>query len=946
MLPYSSNKGIASLSSLIPVFVLIAGLVAGVTLVQRQQEIREKAVVLEPCYVCQGVGVCQKIADPPYCNLGDSECFVNEDCLTTPTPTPGACTVTSENRGCGRNNCSQTSMWQLVTNADCSVTSRCVPNHPECLPTPTPTTPPTCTVKTEDRGCGRSGCSQTSMWQLVTNSDCSTTSRCAPNHPQCLPTPTPSPTPSPYCSTGNLLRCSYGCEPDQYGGKCKPQPTPTPFCSDSAKLACTLIDTPSECEPDINGGTCVRISTTPTDCLVNCLNAGNGAGECNAICQAIINPPSYCSSTAVKVCDLYSIPNKCVPDIYGGHCVIDESKVKQEGEECSQDSDCKSGRCERPYDYGVKICVPAQTCTPGDFIPKDPDKSLSCSWKCSDDGKRWLKQYDDCTEKIEAVKRYCDGNIPVYEETTDTGVKIQYRGKACEAGCKYGFCIADNSKECLSGDISYIQGSCKGISGCPFSFPDRQYDGNCMAECNSQSEWEIAGGCGSINFSGEWTDTERLEVLLTAAEFSNSLLTFSGPLDFKRVDSYNFVISGFAAWLNSLVHNYEGDGKLPFCAVTTYTEGMLGDIIVNLIEVADCGANKDSYAHEMGHHLSDQLENQFMSYKIAVGCELHPFSSELYTFENEQPVSGYGETNCEEAHSEAVAMYLTEPCSMKDQFPIQYEWMKDNYFEGQDSCHLEQGMPLYQRMSNQLANTLNYLDYQFLKAKLKVKKNVLALGDKISAFSQIYAQQKGFTVGLFELGTTKDKVIARLGNSSATNTQGDLTALVYSSLDASNPDVYIFDATNKLIYYRLSPSSIPQEYKTPEVFTKAYGNPEVILESNVALYSSRLFYPRDGFTLVADNYSDTVLGFEQFKPILLEEYLDSWGKDIAKGDTLKPIVSIEGDLDRDKDVDIFDYNGLVEEFGISAPSYADIDTNGKVNIFDYNFLIENFGSKK
>jgi len=247
-------------------------------------------------------------------------------------------------------------------------------------------------------------------------------------------------------------------------------------------------------------------------------------------------------------------------------------------------------------------------------------------------------------------------------------------------------------------------------------------------------------------------------------------------------------------------------------------------------------------------------------------------------------------------------------------------------------------------MFNRLANLANYLNFQYSKTKSVTQKNVLALRDKMLAFSRVYAQQKGFTIGLFEIGTTKNNVISRLGNPLSTNKEGDLTALAYSSSDVSNPDVYIFDTADKLVYYRLSPSSIPQEYKKPEVFTKAYGNPEAILESNLALYSSRLFYPRNGFSLVADNFSDTVLSYEQFKPILLEEYLDSWGKDIAKTETLKPIVAIEGDIDRDKDVDIFDYNGLVEEFGLTMPSYADIDTNGKVNIFDYNLLIENFGS--
>jgi len=55
---------------------------------------------------------------------------------------------------------------------------------------------------------------------------------------------------------------------------------------------------------------------------------------------------------------------------------------------------------------------------------------------------------------------------------------------------------------------------------------------------------------------------------------------------------------------------------------------------------------------------------------------------------------------------------------------------------------------------------------------------------------------------------------------------------------------------------------------------------------------------------------------------------------------------IQGDLDRDGDVDIFDYNILVRNFGNKdCGNQADIDGNCKVDIFDYNILVRNFGKK-
>lgn len=53
-----------------------------------------------------------------------------------------------------------------------------------------------------------------------------------------------------------------------------------------------------------------------------------------------------------------------------------------------------------------------------------------------------------------------------------------------------------------------------------------------------------------------------------------------------------------------------------------------------------------------------------------------------------------------------------------------------------------------------------------------------------------------------------------------------------------------------------------------------------------------------------------------------------------------------GDLDGDRDVDIFDYNQLLSDFGKTGGNGfipADIDNDGDVDIFDYNAMIGNFG---
>jgi len=62
--------------------------------------------------------------------------------------------------------------------------------------------------------------------------------------------------------------------------------------------------------------------------------------------------------------------------------------------------------------------------------------------------------------------------------------------------------------------------------------------------------------------------------------------------------------------------------------------------------------------------------------------------------------------------------------------------------------------------------------------------------------------------------------------------------------------------------------------------------------------------------------------------------------------TKSPLPTLPGDIDKDGDVDIFDYNLIIQHFGnTSCGNVADINGDCKVDIFDYNLLVSNFGKK-
>lgn len=66
----------------------------------------------------------------------------------------------------------------------------------------------------------------------------------------------------------------------------------------------------------------------------------------------------------------------------------------------------------------------------------------------------------------------------------------------------------------------------------------------------------------------------------------------------------------------------------------------------------------------------------------------------------------------------------------------------------------------------------------------------------------------------------------------------------------------------------------------------------------------------------------------------------------ATGAPSETRVPKPGDTDHDGDVDIFDFNTVVAQFGRTGKDLpGDVDGNGKVDIFDFNLIVEKFESK-
>ena len=568
MLPYSLNKqGIASLATLISTFVLIAGLVAGVILTQKQQELREKAAP-QPCYVCLGIKECKKVADPPYCNTGDNECFVDENCKPTPTPKPTntpipiPCIADGKCTGPGDLCCGRKDYFDLT----CPVTETRCGIKPTSTPTPTPVT---CTVKYENRGCGRSSCVETAMWQLVTNSDCSITSRCVPNYPQCIPTPTPMPTPTLYCSDYLYDQCLYGCEPTSSGGKCKPKPTPTLYCSTNNLLRCLY-----GCKPDSYGGRC-KSQPTPT-------------------------PTPYCSDYLYDQC-LYG----CEPTSGGGKC--------------------KPPKCEDLKT--VEQCNTLQL-----FIRGSP----SCAWyHCST---RCLPVGTDL------VSAGCAEPCPPLPGATGVSETCSFIGQTCERRTRY-----------LQGKL-YI---CQDGTWQEYGELKIIFDNNCSDEEKNKYREKIG------NLPLELHTNETIEISCPDEGEKTTVI----------VDNTEIEVIFCGALIRDTITL---SCNAPACQPAGYYNCQY---VVN---------------HEFAHHQARSTSlssHDIESFNRAIGCRSNGKGD--FTFE-EEPVTGYGRSNCAEAYAELIAQYVYDPCNVANNpdWSRQYEWLltnPDSPFQGKELCEEAKG---------------------------------------------------------------------------------------------------------------------------------------------------------------------------------------------------------------------------------------------------------------
>lgn len=131
--------------------------------------------------------------------------------------------------------------------------------------------------------------------------------------------------------------------------------------------------------------------------------------------------------------------------------------------------------------------------------------------------------------------------------------------------------------------------------------------------------------------------------------------------------------------------------------------------------------------------------------------------------------------------------------------------------------------------------------------------------------------------GIFPGTTTRDEVVALLGEPLAVEPEGDLETLLYASpLRGQFNSIVLQNQVVALV------SIVPGE-DNPLAWSAVkaqYGEPAHTAYSNYLQGSMTYIYPDQGLAFVASQESDVVFIRECFVPLPLEDYMNTWGKSL------------------------------------------------------------------
>lgn len=340
---------------------------------------------------------------------------------------------------------------------------------------------------------------------------------------------------------------------------------------------------------------------------------------------------------------------------------------KANGVSCQRNSECASTYCV-PNVFGNYCGTTKPSCVAGAVrCSLKQDKNLV--ERCNQNG-YWLQQEqcDGGCQDGNCINTVCSPNQETCEGTarkvcSSDGMRWQTIACGNAAVCKQGQCVTESLASCPEG------GSCSSAGDYCTNQQNQKYvcvDGTWKQLLNGQRVAIV--GCDQRRTGLYLAGLHDAADLLRSASMLSVDCSASSSI-FDALDNSN----QNACYISQISSN--GSVRLSCLGSTP------------IADVAHSARHEAVKVWVAQNGSSQQVVN---AYSEVVGCRREKTNAGIrYVFHKEQPVSQVGRLDCVEAFAEAVAMYLEQPCRMKEVYPLQYRFLStsnDSPITGDPRC--------------------------------------------------------------------------------------------------------------------------------------------------------------------------------------------------------------------------------------------------------------------
>lgn len=349
--------------------------------------------------------------------------------------------------------------------------------------------------------------------------------------------------------------------------------------------------------------------------------------------------------------------------------------------------------CKTNYQCASKSCLPTiygsycgaatqQECTP--YISKKCElkSGLGQPYSCDSNG-FWVKT-GQCNGGC--AGNVCQTNVCIQGEQSCDGTGGLLKCNSTGTGWNHQSCPSGKEckgkGDCIDSQTAYcsLKSTCSG-------------DQVCSAENNQKKQcvdgkWALVADGTPISFVGECTQRE-IELYTKGLNMVKDLtkgLNMKISCDVQTRHGCGNIAGGFDGLFEKLSQGGESIIHMTCDPTQDFPADMDWMAKADREKMATTTVGHEAmhlWARDVHGHTAGEID----SFNQAIGCKRTGFTT--YEFTKESPTTDYGKKDCAEALAESAVVFYTDPCTLKQKYPLQYSWFEtspDSPAKGSNKC--------------------------------------------------------------------------------------------------------------------------------------------------------------------------------------------------------------------------------------------------------------------